>query len=178
MTISSRSTRSFISIDNEFGRLEVEMKSAILAAFLGFSMAAVAQSGGKAEVFTSADVHGQLVQLTEQAKAKGSSGSTLGEYGTHAIKLSERTVSGGAEIHAHFDDVMLVMEGRATLITGGTLIDPHSGSNGETTGSGIRDGATQSLAPGDVVHVPAGTPHQIIVPPGTIYSAMVIKIKE
>jgi mannose-6-phosphate isomerase-like protein (cupin superfamily) len=154
------------------------MKSVILAAFLTFSLTAVAQSGGKAEVFSSADVHGQLTQLAEQAKAKGSSGSTLGEYGTHAIKLSERTVSGGAEIHAHFDDVMVVMEGKATLITGGTVIDPHNGSNGETTGSGIRDGVTQYLAAGDVVHVPAGTPHQIIVPPGTTYSALVIKVKE
>ena len=154
------------------------MKRFLLTAILGFSMTAPAQSGGKAEVFSSADIHAQSMQLADQAKTKGSSGSTLGDYGTHAIKLSERTVSGGAEIHAHFDDVMLVMEGKATLITGGTVISPHSGNDGETTGLGIRDGVSREISAGDVVHVPAGVPHQLIIPAGTVYSALVIKVKE
>jgi len=154
------------------------MNIVILAALLALAIPAVAQSESKTEVFSAADIHGRLTQLAEQAKTRGSSGSTLGEYGTHAIKLSERTVSGGAEIHVHFDDVMLVMEGKATLITGGTIVDPHSAGEGELSGSGIRDGITQNLVPGDVVHIPAGTPHQLIVAPGTTYSALVVKIKE
>src|ERR1035438_1976402 len=123
---------------------EAPMKLEIALALAAFPIPALAQSQGKAEVFTSAEVHRQIVQLAEQAKSKGSSGSTLGEYGTHAIKLSERTVSGGAEIHAHFDDVMFVLEGTATIITGGSVVDPHTGRNGETTGAAIKDGVTQS----------------------------------
>lgn len=157
---------------------EDQMKLPFAIAFALFALPCTAQSPGKAEVFSSAQIHDQLVQLAQQGKAKGSSGSTLGDYGTHAIKLSERTVSGGAEVHAHFDDVMIVMEGRATIITGGDLIDAHAGSNGESTGSGIRNGITQRIATGDIVHIPAGTPHQLLIAPGTAYSALVIKVKE
>jgi mannose-6-phosphate isomerase-like protein (cupin superfamily) len=154
------------------------MKLATAIALTFLAIPCTAQSPDNAEVFSAANVQGQLVQLAQQVKDKGSSGSTLGEYGTHAIKLSERTVSGGAEIHAHFDDVMIVMEGKATLITGGELIDSHVGSNGESTGSGIRNGITKSIGTGDIVHVPAGVPHQLLIAPGTTYSALVIKVKE
>jgi quercetin dioxygenase-like cupin family protein len=154
------------------------MKLPIAIAFAMLALPSAAQSPGKAEVFSSAQIHDQLEQLAQQAKAKGSSGATLGDYQTHAIKISERTVSGGAEIHAHFDDVMLVMEGKATLITGGEVIDAHPGSNGETTGSGIRNGNVQNVSAGDIVHIPAGIPHQLLIAQGTAYSALVIKVKE
>jgi mannose-6-phosphate isomerase-like protein (cupin superfamily) len=154
------------------------MKFSVAIAFAVLSLACQAQSPGKVEIFSSTQIHDQLAQLALQAKASGSGGATLGDYGTHALKLSERTASGGAEIHAHFDDVMLVMEGRAKLITGGEVIGAHNGANGETTGSGIRDGTTQTIATGDLVHIPAGTPHQLVIPPGTTYSALVIKVKE
>jgi mannose-6-phosphate isomerase-like protein (cupin superfamily) len=154
------------------------MKLAIAIGLMVFSVPALAQSAGKAQVFTGADVHGQLAQLVEQAKAKGSSGSTLGDYGTHAIKLSARTASGGAEIHAHFDDVMVVTEGSATLITGGTVVGGQTGADGETHGASIKDGVSQTISVGDVVHVPAGVPHQLVIAPGTAYSSLVIKVKE
>lgn len=154
------------------------MKFATAIALAFFAIPCTSQSPGKAEVFSATNVQRQLVQLAQQGKTKGSSGSTLGDYGTHAIKLSERTVSGGAEVHAHFDDVMIVMNGNATLITGGELIDSHGGSKGESTGSGIRNGITKSIGTGDIVHVPAGVPHQLLIAPGTTYSALVIKVKE
>jgi mannose-6-phosphate isomerase-like protein (cupin superfamily) len=154
------------------------MKFVFLLVLAAFSLPCLTQSPGKAEVFSSTQLRDQFVQLAQLAKAPGSSGSTLGDYGTHALKLSERTASGGAEIHAHFDDVMLVMHGKAKLITGGDVIDAHAGSNGETTGSGIRNGVVQTIAEGDLIHIPAGTPHQLLIAPGTTYSALVIKVKE
>lgn len=154
------------------------MKAAAALAFVVVSVPCLAQSPGKAEVFSSAQIRFELDHLAQQATAKGSSGSTLGDYGALAIKLSERTVSGGAEIHAHFDDVMLVTEGKATLVTGGHLIDAHTVSEGEIAGSGIHSGTAQPIATGDVIHIPAGTPHQLLIAPGTTYSALVIKVKQ
>ena len=110
------------------------MRIRIAIVLAASSVAAFAQSPDRAEVFSSTQLKSQLIELAEQAKTKGSSGAKLGEYGSHSIMLSERTANGGAEVHAHFDDVMLVIEGKATLITGGELIDAHSGPNGESGG--------------------------------------------
>jgi mannose-6-phosphate isomerase-like protein (cupin superfamily) len=154
------------------------MKIAFVIAFIGLAVGCRAQSPDGAQIFSSAQLHGQLNILAQQAAKAGSSSIALGDYGSHTIMLSERTVSGGAEIHAHFDDVMIVMSGKATLISGGRLIDAHSSSNGESSGSGIRDGVTRAIAAGDIVHVPAGTPHQLLIDRGTPYSALVVKIRE
>jgi mannose-6-phosphate isomerase-like protein (cupin superfamily) len=155
-----------------------KMKLSFAVALAAFSIPCFAQSPDKAEIFSSNQLRDQLAQLAQQAKSAGSSGFKLGEYGTHTLMLSERTTSGGAEIHAHFDDVMLVMDGKATLITGGEVLDSHVGANGETTGTKIRNGAAQTIAAGDVIHIPAGTPHQLLIAPGVTYSAVVIKVKE
>ena len=143
-----------------------------------FTLPAAAQSSGKADVFSAAQIKALLTTLGTQAAAAGSAGTTLADYGSHKVQLSVRTSSGGAEVHAHFDDVMIVQQGSATLITGGTVIGPKSTPEGETKGTGIQGGKSQTISPGDLVTVNAGVPHQIIVSPGTTYSAVVIKVRE
>jgi mannose-6-phosphate isomerase-like protein (cupin superfamily) len=150
---------------------------AVIAA-LALSVAAFTLTGDKAEVIPANQLRTQIEQLVPQAKVTGSSGSTLITSGNLALKLSVRTTSGGAEIHAHYDDLMIVEQGSATLVTGGAVVDAQTDSSGETKGSAIRNGRSQSLSVGDVVLVPAGVPHQLLIPQGTTYSAMVAKIKE
>ena len=143
-----------------------------------FGLPAVAQSSGKADVFSAAQIKALLATLGTQAAASGSAGTTLADYGSHKVQISVRTASGGAEIHAHFDDVMIVEQGSATLITGGTVVDPKSNPDGETKGTSIQGGQSRAISVGDVVTVNAGVPHQILVPAGTTYSALVIKVRE
>ncbi len=148
------------------------------AAAAAFSAAAIAQSSNSAQVYEGKNVSAQLDALIAPAKTAGSSGATLGDFGTHAIKLSVRATSGGAEVHAHFDDIFYVTDGTATLITGGSVLNAKTGADGETHGTSIEGGTRQTLNKGDVVHIPAGTPHQLLVAPGTTYSSIVIKVKE
>jgi mannose-6-phosphate isomerase-like protein (cupin superfamily) len=155
------------------------MKNAmILFAAIAFSISAAAQTGRKADLFAADQIKAKIAELTPQAAASGSSGAVLADYGSHKVQISVRTTSGGAEIHAHFDDVMIVQQGTATLITGGTVTEPKSNPNGETNGTGIQGGKSQTIGAGDIVTVNAGVPHQLIVPAGTTYAAVVIKIKE
>jgi mannose-6-phosphate isomerase-like protein (cupin superfamily) len=149
-----------------------------ILAFVALSLPAFSQTGGKSEIFSAAQIRQQLATLGTQAAASGSAGQVLADYGSHKVQISVRTTSGGAEIHAHFDDVMIVQQGTATLITGGTVIDPKTGPDGETKGTGIQGGKSQTISVGDLVTVNAGVPHQIIVAPGTTYSAVVVKVKE
>lgn len=149
----------------------------ILAAAL-FAVPALAQTGSSAEVFSGKDVAARLTALAQKAKTSGSSGATLGDYKTHAIKLSVRTASGGAEIHAHYDDIFVVTGGSATLITGGTVVDAKTGADGETKGTRIEEGKSQAITKSDIVHIPAGTPHQLIIAPGDTFSTIVVKVRE
>ena len=155
------------------------MKMAIaLVAALAATVSAATLNGDRGAVIPAREIQAQLAQLAPQTTASGSSGSTLASYGNLALKLSVRTTCGGAEIHAHYDDLMIVEQGNATLITGGTVIDAKTDSDGETKGTGIQNGKPQAIAVGDVVIVPAGVPHQLLIPSRTIYGALVTKVKE
>ena len=155
------------------------MKIAIATlAALALAVPAATMTGDKTTVIPAADVQSAITQLVPQAKSAGSSGSTLASTGNLALKLSVRTSSGGAEIHAHYDDLMIVEQGSATLITGGTVVGGTTGADGETHGSGIEGGVNKTITVGDVVIVPAGQPHQLLIPTGVVYAAMVAKIKE
>ncbi len=152
------------------------MRLIVMAAAAALTMPCYAQT--KADVFSGQAVQSQLTALIQAAKASGGSGATLGDYQSHAIKLSVRTASGGAEVHAHYDDIFFVTAGKAKLVTGGNVIHGKTDSEGETKGSSIQNGKSEIIAKGDVVHIPAGMPHQLILAPGSAYSSIVIKIKE
>jgi mannose-6-phosphate isomerase-like protein (cupin superfamily) len=151
-----------------------------LATAAGLSVVAcLAMSAQEAvKVITPGDVDAEVGRLTAQSRSAGSSGSKLAASGNFALNLSLRSSSGGAEVHAHYDDLMIVKEGSATLITGGTVIGAKTDSAGETKGSGIQGGSSQTIKAGDMVLVPAGVPHQLLIPPGTLYTALVVKTRE
>jgi mannose-6-phosphate isomerase-like protein (cupin superfamily) len=149
-----------------------------VAMLLTCGLSATAQSGGKADLFSAAQIRTQLATLDAQAATSGSSGTTLADYGSHKVQISVRTASGGAEVHAHFNDVMIVQQGSATLITGGSVVNAKTGPDGETKGTSIEGGQSRAISVGDIVTVNAGVPHQILVPAGTTYSAIVIKVRQ
>jgi mannose-6-phosphate isomerase-like protein (cupin superfamily) len=91
--------------------------------------------------------------------------------------LSARTASGGAELHKNFADFLFVIAGGGTELTGGTIIDRKDGPNGETKGSRLQGAVPRILRKGDVIHIPAGVPHQAIEGPGQTIITFVIKVE-
>lgn len=108
----------------------------------------------------------------------GSASETLREYPQHCAMLSFRSRDGEAEMHQNFADLFFVLAGAATLMTGGTLIRPRVIGPGETRGDSIEGGARQELKAGDVAHVPAGLPHQMLVAGEKSVTCFVIKVQE
>jgi mannose-6-phosphate isomerase-like protein (cupin superfamily) len=154
------------------------MRLVIFAAMAAAAVTCVGQTKPVAQVFSARDVQSELVSLVQAAKIAGSSGAVLGSYPSHSIRLSVRTASGGAEAHAHYDDIFVVTQGSATLITGGAIENAQTDSDGETKGRDIRNGQSQTIGKDDIVHIPAGTPHQLIIAPGGVFSSIVVKVKE
>jgi quercetin dioxygenase-like cupin family protein len=69
------------------------------------------------------------------------------------------TAPGQVEIHAHDTDILLVMEGTATFVTGGQAEGAKPSGEGEMRGEKITGGTRHELQKGDVVVVPNGVPH-------------------
>jgi mannose-6-phosphate isomerase-like protein (cupin superfamily) len=155
----------------------MKIAMAVVAA-LALGAPAATLSGDKALVISAQDVKTQLANLVPQAKPTGSAGPIVASYGNLGLMLSVRTANGVGELHQHFDDLMIVEEGSATLVTGGSLVDPKTVSPGEIRGTSVQNGTSKMLGVGDVVIVPAGLPHQLLIAPGTVYKSLVAKVKE
>lgn len=112
------------------------------------------------------------------AAGSGSAATTLEDYGPDKTMVSVRTQSGGAEIHAEYADFFVILEGHATLLNGGTIVEPVTKSPGEVLGKGLENAARVELSSGDVVHIPPGVPHQLQLSPGETFKYFVIKVKE
>ena len=108
----------------------------------------------------------------------GQASETLKEYPGHSAMLSFRSRDGEAELHDHFADIFIVLDGRATLVTGGTIAAPRTIGPGETRGERVEGGARQDLRTGDVAHVPAGVPHQMLLAGEKTVTCLVVKIHE
>jgi mannose-6-phosphate isomerase-like protein (cupin superfamily) len=108
----------------------------------------------------------------------GSASETLKEYPQHFAMLSFRSRSGEVEVHERFADLFIVLAGAATLVTGGTVIGARIVAPGETRGNSIAGGTQQNLRAGDVAHVPAGTPHQMLLKGDEAITSLVMKVQE
>ncbi len=78
------------------------------------------------------------------------------DYMVHA---SRRDKPGIAEIHTLDTDIIYVLAGTATFVTGGTAIETKEIAANEIRGTKIEGGETRKLVKGDVIVVPNGVPH-------------------
>jgi glc operon protein GlcG len=63
------------------------------------------------------------------------------------------------EVHSRDTDVMYILDGAATIVTGGEVVDGKTTAPGEIRGTSIRGGKERTLGKGDVFIVPSGVPH-------------------
>jgi mannose-6-phosphate isomerase-like protein (cupin superfamily) len=76
------------------------------------------------------------------------------------IVIANRGMQRGSEMHDKTNHVFIIVDGEAEFITGGRMVDPKVISPGQTRGSAIEGGTMHHLSKGDVITIPAGTPHQ------------------
>jgi mannose-6-phosphate isomerase-like protein (cupin superfamily) len=91
------------------------------------------------------------------------------------VSGSHRDKAGQVELHEKETDVIHVIDGEATFVTGGTMVGGKSTKAGQMVGSDIKGGETHHLTKGDVIVVPAGTPHWFKEVPSSI-SYYVVKV--
>jgi glc operon protein GlcG len=94
-----------------------------------------------------------------QVKKAFEKGMPLSEIANYKIHASHRDGPGIAEVHTHDTDIIYMLEGSATLVTGGTVSQGKNIEAEEIRGTEISGGESRRLAKGDVIVIPHGTPH-------------------
>ena len=94
-----------------------------------------------------------------EVQAAFAAGRPILEQGSYKIHASRRQAPGMAEVHLADTDIVYVLEGRATIVVGGTVVGGKTTAEGEIRGASIAGGESRRLAPSDVIVVPNGTPH-------------------
>lgn len=149
-----------------------------IAAILMSSLGVCAQTM-KSDHWSTAELRERAKQLrVKAAQGDGSASETLEKYPHHYTMLAFRERSGGGELHQNFADVFFILDGHATVVTGGSLIEQKATAPGEMRGNSVEGGSRQDVKAGDVVHIPAGMPHQTLVPDGDSVTYFVVKVEE
>jgi uncharacterized protein GlcG (DUF336 family)/mannose-6-phosphate isomerase-like protein (cupin superfamily) len=99
---------------------------------------------------------------TDALREKFEQGGLLLDTDGFKLDAGRRVAPGEVEYHEHFVDVMHVVEGRATVVTGGTLVEPREVAAGELRAAAVDGGTTHELGEGDVLAIPSGVPHQFV----------------
>jgi glc operon protein GlcG len=95
----------------------------------------------------------------DEVAAAFAKGTPMIEVRDYKIHASRREGPGLVEVHTRDTDIAYVLQGSATLVTGGAAVGLKEIGAEELRGSAIEGGETRQLEPGDVVVIPNGTPH-------------------
>jgi len=104
-----------------------------------------------------------------QVAAAFAKGQPLLETTGYKVHASRRVQPGQAEIHTLDTDVVYVVDGSATLVTGGNAIDTKEIAPNELRGSKIEGGQEHHITKGDVIVIPNGVPHQFTTVTGELH---------
>ena len=108
------------------------------------------QSSDTVKYFSSAEVHAAFEKGSPLINKDGR---------TYWVTAGKRDKPGQSELHEKDTDVFYVLQGSATFVTGGKMLEPKTTAPGEMRGSGVEGGETHTLSKDDVIIIPAGVPH-------------------
>ena len=113
----------------------------------------------KASIMTAADLQAALGKLPTDRPASSVRVFSLAPYNVNVERRLARPQ--GASLHEAQAELFYVIDGAATLLTGGRLIEQTRNGN-NLSGKGIEGGVAQKFGKGDFLIVPSGVAHQFV----------------
>ena len=148
---------------------------AIAMSFVGTLVAGVswAQSPGVQQAIKTFTSSADVAALAAKAKSERKEGQPVVaerilQLSPYSANLEYRASVGPAAVHEREAEIFYVIDGSATLVTGGKLVKESRTNPENLTGTGIEGGTQQAVAKGDFVIVPENTPHWFSAINGTI----------
>jgi mannose-6-phosphate isomerase-like protein (cupin superfamily) len=90
--------------------------------------------------------------------------------------IVRRDSSGEVERHKSMNDIMVARSGTIRILVGGAIEGGRETTPGEWRGGRIVGGTERKLNPGDMLWIPAGVPHQMILPKRASFTYIAIKV--
>jgi mannose-6-phosphate isomerase-like protein (cupin superfamily) len=149
-----------------------------IAVFVFAACASPAGAPAGFEIWPGAQMRGFTKTLAPKINAQKVATQQLGKWGNHLLMVAHREGPGEAELHEKQVDIFMVQSGEATLKVGGTVVNPKTTAPGEIRGPSINGGEEKKLAAGDVVHIPAKVPHQLLLDAGKQFTYAVVKVDQ
>lgn len=141
------------------------MRNRILAlAFLAAStVPGVSRSADPQQFMT----HKEIMGLIDKAKADRKGDAPLVAepillMAPYRAQLEYRPKTAPAAVHEKDAELFVVLQGKGDIVTGGKLVDEKRVNANNLSGPSIAGGHAQSVGVGDMLIVPANTPHQVI----------------
>jgi len=103
---------------------------------------------------------------------------TVGNYDGHSVYPVLRGKTDLPELHETESDVQIGVRGTALSIVGGELVDRRDMPRKQQRGSSITGGLRKETSPGDLIHIPPGVPHQLIISEDEPYMYLLFKLEE
>jgi len=119
----------------------------------------LAVMGANALSAPNGSANGAAFFAEDAVRAKFATGGLLLDAGAYKLDAGRREAPGEVEYHSHTVDVMHVVDGTATVVTGGEMVGVRSAGDGELRADSVTGGHAHELSAGDVLAVPAGVPH-------------------
>jgi glc operon protein GlcG len=110
----------------------------------------------------SANGNGAAYFDRETLLRKFAQGGLLVDEERYKLDAGRREAPGEVEYHEGVVDVMHVVQGSATVVTGGEMRDVREVAPGELRAASVEGGTTRRLQEGDVLAIPNGVPHQFV----------------
>ena len=112
-----------------------------------------APAPGSPATYRSADALASALK-TAKATPGGMTTAAISNTDQYRINIVHRASPAGALAHAGNTELHYIIEGSGTVVTGGTIVP---GADGKP--ASISNGVTQKVVKGDVIVVPANSPH-------------------
>jgi mannose-6-phosphate isomerase-like protein (cupin superfamily) len=136
--------------------------------FAGFCVANDAPP--KVEYFSAAQLASHIAHPADGLASK----QFLNGPGSN-VYIVRRDKTGDAEVHMALNDIFIVKSGHGKITVGGQVSGNRETAPTEWRGGEITGGTDYSLAAGDVLFIPAGVPHKVLVPPKASITYVTVK---
>ena len=143
------------------------MKTVVTLAALALISAGAARAQDQVRYVAAKDIGGLIPTGALSASVPTGPGAT--------VLVAHRDKTGDVEVHTRVNDELVVRAGRGSILIGPKVEGAKETAPNELRGGTIVGGQSYPLAPGDVIWIPAGLGHQIVVPPGGSFDYLAIK---